>query len=250
MTDQALGHDYQETARKSASCEAEGSVTYTCSRCGDSYTVEIPGMPAGPVSVTGTFAIPVYEITAVNPDYEATGCDISVDSESEAGFSVSVFVTVMPEREMTDLTVKGNETDTDYSGSLTLSKHNEGSALYIYKFTMPNEPVTVTGRFAVKNYTIAADENMPGSLVLNVNSVQQTLPCMAAADDKVDLSLHSTQTLYSPCAEIPVYDKRHVKDYISQFHPPGQRHVHGFVQHAGLRRDDLCGNRKEFGSHH
>lgn len=31
----ALGHDYAETARTDASPDAEGSITYTCSRCGD-----------------------------------------------------------------------------------------------------------------------------------------------------------------------------------------------------------------------
>ena len=185
VTVTAVPETYRNYAVESITVtDAEGAPIDVTPKGSNKYTFT---MPAGPVSVTGTFAIPVYEITAVNPDYEATGCDISVDSESEAGFSVSVFVTVMPERKMTDLTVRGDKTDTDYSGSLTLSKHNEGSPLYIYKFTMPNEPVTVTGRFAVKNYTIAADENMPGSLVLNVNSVQQTLPCTAAADDKVDL---------------------------------------------------------------
>ena len=44
VTDQALGHDYQETARKAATCEAEGSVTYTCSRCGNRYEAVIPAL--------------------------------------------------------------------------------------------------------------------------------------------------------------------------------------------------------------
>ncbi len=38
VTDKALGHDYRETARTEASCSSAGSVTYTCSRCGDSFT--------------------------------------------------------------------------------------------------------------------------------------------------------------------------------------------------------------------
>ena len=38
----ALGHDYQETARTEATYDADGSVTYTCSRCGDSYAQALP----------------------------------------------------------------------------------------------------------------------------------------------------------------------------------------------------------------
>jgi len=39
---EALGHSYAETARVEATCGADGSVTYTCSVCGDSYTDTIP----------------------------------------------------------------------------------------------------------------------------------------------------------------------------------------------------------------
>ena len=35
-------HDYVETARKDSTCTQKGSVTYTCSRCGDTYTDELP----------------------------------------------------------------------------------------------------------------------------------------------------------------------------------------------------------------
>ena len=42
VTDKALGHDYRETARTEASYNAEGSVTYTCSRCGDGFTDILP----------------------------------------------------------------------------------------------------------------------------------------------------------------------------------------------------------------
>lgn len=38
MTDLALGHEYTETGRKQPTCTEAGSVTYTCLRCGNSYT--------------------------------------------------------------------------------------------------------------------------------------------------------------------------------------------------------------------
>ena len=44
VTDEAPGHRYKETARKEASCGKAGSVTYTCSRCGDHYDEEIPAL--------------------------------------------------------------------------------------------------------------------------------------------------------------------------------------------------------------
>ena len=38
----ALGHNYTSEITTAASCETSGVRTYTCSRCGDSYTEEIP----------------------------------------------------------------------------------------------------------------------------------------------------------------------------------------------------------------
>ena len=35
-------HDYVETARNESTCTKKGDVTYTCSRCGDTYTDELP----------------------------------------------------------------------------------------------------------------------------------------------------------------------------------------------------------------
>ena len=40
--DPALGHDYQEASRTDATYEADGNVTYTCSRCSDSFTLTLP----------------------------------------------------------------------------------------------------------------------------------------------------------------------------------------------------------------
>lgn len=36
-----LGHSYKQTASKEATCTAEGSKTYTCSKCGGSYTEKV-----------------------------------------------------------------------------------------------------------------------------------------------------------------------------------------------------------------
>ncbi|MBR7179005.1 MAG: hypothetical protein IKD27_05785 [Oscillospiraceae bacterium] len=38
----ALGHDWAETARVEATCTAEGSISYACSRCGETKTEPIP----------------------------------------------------------------------------------------------------------------------------------------------------------------------------------------------------------------
>ena len=37
-------HDYQQTASQEPSCTAAGSVTYTCTDCGESYTEQIPAL--------------------------------------------------------------------------------------------------------------------------------------------------------------------------------------------------------------
>lgn len=38
----ALGHDYQAVDKKDATCASEGYIRYTCTRCSDSYTETIP----------------------------------------------------------------------------------------------------------------------------------------------------------------------------------------------------------------
>ena len=38
----ACQHDYQSTVTVEATCEAAGQLTYTCSKCGDSYTKSVP----------------------------------------------------------------------------------------------------------------------------------------------------------------------------------------------------------------
>ncbi|MBO4927577.1 MAG: hypothetical protein J5379_04935 [Clostridiales bacterium] len=176
--------------------DTSGNPVETTELTNDEYQYQFT-MPAGDVFITGTFAIPVYEITVSNPDGAATGCEISADDECEAGFSVSVFVTVMPEKEMTSLTVAGDRTGTDYTDRLTLSHHNESSALYIYSFTMPDEPVTITGRFAVQTYTIATDENLQGTLVVKVNDVQQELPYTAAVSGDAISLVYTVPNFYT-----------------------------------------------------
>jgi hypothetical protein len=40
----ALGHSFKETYRKAATCAQKGSVTETCSRCGETKTTELPAL--------------------------------------------------------------------------------------------------------------------------------------------------------------------------------------------------------------
>ena len=40
----ALGHNFKETLRKAATCTQKGSVTETCSRCGETKTTELPAL--------------------------------------------------------------------------------------------------------------------------------------------------------------------------------------------------------------
>jgi len=39
-----LSHSYEETSRTEATCTGAGSVTWTCSVCGDTYTEELPAL--------------------------------------------------------------------------------------------------------------------------------------------------------------------------------------------------------------
>ena len=48
----ALGHDYVPTVTRETNCFRAGELTYICSRCGDSYTEEIPKLPHTPENLT------------------------------------------------------------------------------------------------------------------------------------------------------------------------------------------------------
>ena len=51
-----LGHDYQVQVTREASCDAAGERTYTCSRCGASYTEPIPVKEHTPETIQGKAA--------------------------------------------------------------------------------------------------------------------------------------------------------------------------------------------------
>ena len=94
VTDQALGHDYQETARKAATCEAEGSVTYTCSRCGNRYEAVIPALsheyqtaetaPSCTEAGEVTFTCSLCGDSYTEPGEEALGHDYRETARTEA----------------------------------------------------------------------------------------------------------------------------------------------------------------------
>ena len=78
VTDAALGHDFRESARTEAACDQAGSAIYTCSRCGESYTEEIPAPGHS------------YEKTVTEPTCAEAGknvytCAVCGDSYTEDG---------------------------------------------------------------------------------------------------------------------------------------------------------------------
>jgi len=51
-----LGHDYQISASQAATCTAPGITTYTCSRCGDSYSIQDEQLDHTPITVPAVAA--------------------------------------------------------------------------------------------------------------------------------------------------------------------------------------------------
>ena len=123
-------------------------------------------MPATDVFVTAEFGIPVYAITTDCPSAAVTGCELETDAEAEVGDDVAVWVTVFDEFLLQSLTVTGDSTSTDYP--IHLDYHREGSALYRYKFTMPDEPVTVSAVFGTMKYALTVNEAVEGTVTFTV----------------------------------------------------------------------------------
>ena len=114
-------------------------------------------MPADNVFVSAVFELPVYDITAIRRDVcaAATGCELATDSEARTGDIVRVRYVLRPDTSVQSLTVTGDTTGN--SCPISLDYHNNGSLLYVYKFTMPNEPVTVKADFTDGVYGVTAN---------------------------------------------------------------------------------------------
>ena len=85
VTDEASGHQYRETARKDASCSEAGSITYTCSVCGDQYYEEIPALQHDYRKTETEEGKVIYTCSLCGDTY--TEADVPKGSEAEQGES-------------------------------------------------------------------------------------------------------------------------------------------------------------------
>ena len=147
------------------------------------YNVYSFTMPGADVYVTAEFGIPSYAITVSNPTYAELGCEVEVDEQADAGDSVNVYLVVRPEKELVNLTVTGDDTGTAYE--TTLAYHNEGGSSYYYRFTMPDEPVTVSALFDLIRYPITVGSGVEGGVLFSVNGGEYVSSVSAAPGDAV-----------------------------------------------------------------
>lgn len=68
ITVPALGHDYTSEVTKEPTASAEGEKTYTCSRCGHTYTESIPRTTPEGLWVSGLVSSVTYTGSAVKPE--------------------------------------------------------------------------------------------------------------------------------------------------------------------------------------
>lgn len=141
--------------------DTNGNAITTTDRGNNVYSFR---MPADNVFVSAVFALPVYDITAISRDVCAatTGCELITDSEAQAGDIVRVRYVLRPDTSVQSLTVTGDTTGN--TCPLSLDYHNNGSLLYVYKFTMPNEPVTVKADFTDGVYGVTANVTGHGTV--------------------------------------------------------------------------------------
>ncbi len=161
--------------------DAQGNEYQTTSIGNNKYTFT---MPACDVFARALFAIPRYDITSVIVD-NGTGCEMSVESSADAGFPVDIICNLRPDTELSSLTVTG-VSGTNYE--VVLNHHNDGSLLYIYRFTMPSEPVTVTAEFIKTPYTLSQAEGTSGSFSVTLGENSYELPHGFNADDELTIT--------------------------------------------------------------
>ncbi len=143
-------------------------------------------MPDEDVTVSGDFAVPTHTVNLVNNDPYNTGChitDVGGFSSVEYGSNVYFSVYVAADCSMNSLKIKG-----DVSGeniTYDLDHHNDGSSLYFYRFTMPNESVTITANFSSTLYSLSADAEMTGTVSYSVNDGEPAAYATAARGSKV-----------------------------------------------------------------
>ena len=88
-----LGHNYEQKITKEASCGVEGEITYTCSRCGDSYTEKIPAL-------THNYKITIVNPTCTEEGYTLHECEYCKDSYKDN------FVEKIPHEYVGEITIK------------------------------------------------------------------------------------------------------------------------------------------------
>lgn len=173
--------------------DTNGNAITTTDRGSNVYSFR---MPADNVFVSAVFALPVYNITAVRRDVcaAATGCELTTDSEAQTGDIVRVRYVLRPDTSVQSLTVTGDTTGN--ACPISLDYHNNGSLLYVYKFTMPNEPVTVRADFTDGVYGVTA--NVTGHGTVEADNAT------AAAGETVTLTV--TPDTYSRLASLTATD--------------------------------------------
>ena len=148
-------------------------------------------MPEEDVFVTAVFEEPIFGISAVSEDVDIlsgreTGARIEVPEEETAGHNVQ-FVAIIPqEAELVELTVKGDDSGKEITWKA--GDHSDGSTTYHYSFTMPEEPVTVTGKFTIKKYKVTLAEGFRGEVSLSVGGEPLSLPGEVEGREELDVT--------------------------------------------------------------
>ena len=135
------------------------------SAAGGTYAFTMPGEP---VSVSAVFSIPQNPVTVVSEDPSGLGSQIIQTFDEPVPYGDTVFVSLLVRDggKLVSLTAVG-ESGTEYE----VSQRDR-----FYTFTMPAEPVTLTGVFSSVDYTITADETMRGRLTVSTGGEPVPLP--------------------------------------------------------------------------
>ena len=174
--------------------DAKGNAVETAFVQKNRYTFT---MPEDDVFITGVFGEAIYSITVNSQDVDvpsgrSTNARIDASEGETPGFPVSLTATIPSGAELATLTVTGETSGTAIP--YRLEEHSEGSSIYHYTFTMPEENVLASASFTLSKYTLSLDSAYEGTVSVSSGDLNaQSLPVKVTYGETVKLDIEAPE---------------------------------------------------------
>ena len=174
--------------------DSEGNAVETVFVQKNRYTFT---MPEDDVFITGVFEEAVYSITVNSQDVDVpsgreTNARIDARDGETPGFPASLTATIPSGSELAALKVTGETSGKEIP--YRLEDHSEGSNIYHYSFTMPEENVLVSASFTLSKYTLSLDSAYEGTVSVSCGDLTaQSVPVDITYGETVTLDIEAPE---------------------------------------------------------